>query len=250
MSCTRDVGPGNTVIVPTRKGVLPMTKVNRRISKGVIGVAFILVFMLTMLVYSTISNWTSVNAASNQFSAQKTKDKDKDAEAEAEADGEEEAKIVNGTAKFVVDEEKNTLTMTLKVKNLPPGVHAAHLHKGSCLLNFADLKQGPFNKKNNLLKLKPINGKKGLKQTIKMQNSIQASEVVGGDWFLCIHNGSLVKEIASLKAKDPEEKFNQLKEALEDPKVLAQVKQLVCETVAEGEVVIDGPKDDPKPAPN
>ena len=49
-----------------------MTKVNRRASNGVTGVAFVVLFMFLALVCATISTWPSANAQAKKKTASGT----------------------------------------------------------------------------------------------------------------------------------------------------------------------------------
>ncbi len=177
-----------------------MTKVNPRTSKKVAGVALILVSMLLAVLCTTIgSNWPSVNAAPKKAN-------------------------VTGSVTITVQGGTNVTVTFKNLANVPPGVHAAHLHKGSCPLNIPDPGTPASDPSvildaNNIVALGTFT--KGSVASKKLQGNAPAnSNVLDGSWFVCVHAGSLA-DVG--KAKNP---AKQLGKDIANKK--PEIKQIIC----------------------
>jgi len=148
-----------------------MTKVNRRASKGVTGVAFVVLFMFLALVCTTISTWPAANAQAKK-------------------------KTASGTATITINSGKVTVDFT-NLKNLAAGTHAVHLHRGACPVKFAQGVPHALDAKNIVVLGTFTNTKNDTKESLSA-NLPSGDKTLGGKWFLCVHTGPLA-DVTSAK---------------------------------------------------
>ncbi len=130
----------------------------------------------------------------------------------------------------------STLTIKLNLQNVPLGQHKADIHQGTCPLNFTlngrSSPFGPFTPGVTLpLGLVQAKADGTLKQTLQFQvggtTGIPVNFLQTGQWFFCIHTGTL----AQVTGTTPAQKFASLKQLLATPNGPGQVQQLVCEAL-------------------
>jgi hypothetical protein len=126
------------------------------------------------------------------------------------------------------------LTIKLNLQDVPSGKHRADIHQGTCPLNFTLDGQpsqfGPFTP-GVTLPLGNVQPKADgtLKKTLKFQvggtTGIPVNFLQGGNWFFCIHTGTL----AQVTGTTPAQQFASLKKFLATSQGPGQVQQLVCQ---------------------
>jgi hypothetical protein len=159
--------------------------------------------MLLAVLCTTIgSNWPSVNAAPK-------------------------AKAVTGSATITV-QGGNVIVTFKNLANVPAGVHAAHIHKGSCPLNIpdpgtsasgADVILDP----NNIVALGTFKAAAGggvASKKFQGKAPADGSNVLGGSWFVCVHAGSLA-DVG--KAQDPVKQLGN-----DIAKKKPEITQIIC----------------------
>jgi hypothetical protein len=187
---------------------------DHQISRVVTGIALTLAFVLITAFLSVINNVLPAHARQNA--------------------------VVKGSVDLA--SANNKLTIKLNLQNIPPGQHRADLHQGSCPLNFQvdgkDSPEGPFTP-GVTLPLGNVQAANGnLKKTITLKNSatlkIPDDLVSSGNWFFCIHTGTLA-QLAKVKNPTPAKLLATLKKI--SP---AQIKQLACQKIDGDNIQVNG----------
>lgn len=138
------------------------TKKNERPSKRVLGVALILVSILIVLGYSTISNPQSANAIVSFDPHTNLKH------------------FPSGKADLAWNAQKQSLTVSITLFGLAPNsTHPAHIHQGSCETS----DNGVYHALNPVIADKSGKGYSNTKIDL-VKNGIPAS-----GWFINVHNG-------------------------------------------------------------
>jgi hypothetical protein len=181
-----------------------MTKVNPGTSKRVTGIALILVSMLLAVLYTTISNWPSVNAAPGGNNPPVT-------------------------GSVTVTDKGGQVTVTFKnLVNVPAGTHAAHLHKGSCPLDIPTPGQptsgaAAILDAKNIVALGTFKADAGGALASKKFQAKAPANVLAGGWFVCVHAGSLADVANASNAVD------QLGKDIKQKK--KELVQIVCKDI-------------------